>query len=110
MTTRLEQATKELLARRNSQSHPEGEWDGPRWWPSADEEHDCCWSLETPSTAWPGSMMLHCRTIVHVAQLFNVDESELRRAVRQTSKTTELPSPPTCPVTTTLASGPELGI
>jgi hypothetical protein len=109
MSTQLEQATREVLARQSRRSHPKGKWDdNPRWWPSKDERRDCCSSIREPSGNWPWSLMQHCRTVVHVAQLYDVDESELRRAVRQASKATELPSPATCPITPT--SSPELSL
>lgn len=86
-TTNLDTAVQAYLNRQARTTHPAGKFDkGGRWYPSEDEYCDCCRSIRTPSRAWPYSLMVHCRTMEHIAHLYNVDLRELRRAVRQARK------------------------
>lgn len=79
----LSNAVRTYLNRRDRLSHPVGKFDkAGRWYPSEEETCECCKYIRTPSRAWPYSYMTHCRTIEHVAHLYNVDAKELRRAVR----------------------------
>lgn len=60
-------------------AHPSGRADKQgRWWPSDTEQQICC-SVRSPSRSYPWSLMLHCRTLRHVARLTNVPEARLRR-------------------------------
>lgn len=80
--TNLEQAAQEFIDRKNRNSHPDGKFDGAsRWYPSESEKQECCGHVRSPSRAYPYSYMVHCRTIQHVAKLYNVDEKELRKLV-----------------------------
>jgi hypothetical protein len=64
-------------------THPDGRTDrGGRWYPS-DEERQACCTVRSPSRKWPWSLMLHCRTLRHIARLYGVNESELRGEVKQ---------------------------
>jgi len=59
-------------------AHPDGKFDrAGRWHPSAAEWRDCCSSVRSPTRAWPYSLMKHCRSAEHVAELFNVKRSEV---------------------------------
>jgi hypothetical protein len=70
--------------RKNRTTHPDGSTDnGGRWYPDASERQDCCAHVRSPSRSYPWSLMLHCRTAGHIAALYGVDETALRRAVRQ---------------------------
>jgi hypothetical protein len=85
MTTNhdLGDAVSAYIARQAREEHPAGKFDGGgRWWPAAEEERACCARVRTPSRTWPYSLLVHCRTIGHVAALYGVDVAELRRAVR----------------------------
>ena len=83
-TTTLEQAARTFIARRDRTAHPAGKFDNAsRWYPSEKETCDCCSSVRSPSRAHPFSYMVHCRTIKHVASLYGVNESELRKEIRR---------------------------
>lgn len=84
--SQLELALTEYQKRQARQAHPAGRFDrGGRWYPADSEECDCCSHIRTPSRAWPFSYMTHCRTLKHVAHLFNVSESDLRKLARATA-------------------------
>ena len=69
--------------RRNRQEHPDGTFDrAKRWYPSDTERQDCCNRVRGPSRAWPYSYMTHCRSVDHVAALFDLPVSVVRRATR----------------------------
>ena len=73
-TTTIAHALYEL--RRDRLMHPRGTFDkGGRWYPSADEECDCCHHIRTPSRSWPYSMLMHCRTFKHCKQLVAKQEA-----------------------------------
>ena len=75
------------LDRRALITHPRGTVDaGGRWHPDATERQECCRRIRPPSRAWPWSLMLHCRTARHIANLYNVDPQVLRQAIRQAQK------------------------
>lgn len=83
-TEKLHQAAQEYIARRDRQTNPDGKFDSKgRWYPSDAERCDCCNSVRSPSRAYPYSYMVHCRTITHVANLYGVTESDLRKEVRR---------------------------
>jgi len=83
MDDKLDEALIEYLQRQDRVSHPQGEFDnGGRWYPSDEERQECCYSIRSPSRNWPYSLLLHCRTLRHVARLYGVDEEELRRLAR----------------------------
>ena len=70
--------------RHDRRTHPRGSTDkGGRWYPDDTERQECCHRIRPPSRAWPWSLMLHCRTIVHISHLFNVDPQVLRQAIRR---------------------------
>jgi len=72
------------VCRQSRSSHPEGNFDsGGCWYPSECEEQPCCSGIRRPSRAWPYSLMTHCRTLPHVANLYGVDPKEVRRAVKE---------------------------
>ena len=56
-------------ARQTRRQHPAGETDNSRWYPSDMERCVCCGAVRSPSRAYPWSLMLHCRTRVHIAAL-----------------------------------------
>ena len=80
---RLDQACQEYFNRKARISHPDGEFDrGGRWYADETEEQDCCKSIRNPSRSYPYSMNLHCRSLEHVACLFGVDRSFLRKLAK----------------------------
>ena len=74
-------AVRVYLDRQSRVQHPDGRFDGGRWFPSDIESQSCC-GVRSPSRSWPWSLMLHCRTLRHVARLCDVSEAELRSATR----------------------------
>ena len=79
----LDDAVRVYWDRRDRREHPEGQFDNAmRWYPSNEEQQTCCRAIRTPSRAYPYSLMVHCRTAQHVANLCGVETSELRRAAR----------------------------
>jgi hypothetical protein len=79
----LNDAAIEFLNRQLRLSNPRGKFDkAARWFPDPDERRDCCDSVRSPSRRFKFSLMLHCRTLKHVAKLYNVDEKQLRKLVK----------------------------
>jgi hypothetical protein len=82
MTQKLRTAATRYLDLQSRKTHPRGVFDkAGRWMPH--KEQECCKSIRTPSRAWPWSLMLHCRTMAHVAQDTGYALSTLRAAVRR---------------------------
>lgn len=83
-TTTLERAARTFIARRDRTAHPAGSFDkAGRWYPSESETCACCSSVRSPSRSFPYSYMTHCRTMAHVANLFGVSATDLRKEVRR---------------------------
>ena len=77
----MESAVRDYLARKNRTAHPDGEFDKRgRWYPDAHEQRECCSGISQPTASYPYPLMIHCRTVEHVATLHGVDVSSLRRA------------------------------
>lgn len=84
---RLNNAAEEYIARRDLNKRPAGRNDsGGRWYPATGERCDCCGSIRSPSRAWPATLFKHCRSVEHVANLFSVNPTDLRRAARAAAK------------------------
>jgi len=82
--TNIEQAARTFIARRDRTAHPSGKFDkAGRWYPSENETCECCSSVRSPSRSFPYSYMTHCRTMAHVASLYNVSVADLRKEVRK---------------------------
>lgn len=85
--SKIEQAVQEYLDRQAWIRRPKGKADrAGRWYPADEEVRDCCVNIRTPSRNHPHSYLNHCRTIKHIAQLFGVSESELRKEVQKRQK------------------------
>lgn len=81
--SKMHSAIETYYSRQNRQKHPEGVFDNAgRWFPSKMEKCDCCYGLRLPSRAYPYSLMVHCRTITHISNLFDVDPAEMRKHIR----------------------------
>lgn len=79
----LTEAVAAYTRRRDRTEHPTGEFDARgRWQPAEGERRPCCAAVRSPSAAYPYSLMLHCRTVAHVAALYGIGSTELGRAVR----------------------------
>jgi hypothetical protein len=82
-TSPLDLAAREWQDRKDRSSHPEGHRDGGgRWYPSVDEKCSCCAFIREPSRAFPFSLSTHCRSFEHIANLFDVEQLDLKRKVR----------------------------
>lgn len=79
----IEKAAQEYIDRKNRDKHPSGVFDNAgRWEPDDDEWCECCSYIRSPSRCYPFSLMVHCRSLEHIAHLFGVDKSDLRKKVR----------------------------
>jgi len=77
-------AAKCYIARKNRTEHPDGKCDsGGRWYPTEGERQACCHNIRTPSRRWPWSLVKHCRTKKHVANLFGVTVAEINKAIKE---------------------------
>jgi hypothetical protein len=69
----------EFVCRELRLHHPDGTFDeGGRFYPSEKEARDCCATIRAPSREFPFSLMKHCRTIKHVAKLYEVSEKAVK--------------------------------
>ena len=79
----LAAAAQCYMARKARTEHPDGTFDAKkRFYPSPAEEQPCCSFIRQPSARYPYSLMVHCRTVQHIAALYSVSVDTLRRAVR----------------------------
>ena len=73
-------AAIEFLYRKWRYSHPKGHTDkAGRWYPAADESQKCCRHIRGPSRTYPWSYMTHCRSMIHIANLYNTNPSDVRK-------------------------------
>lgn len=87
---RLEAALQEYQNRQARVNHPDGTFDNAqRWYPSEAEHCECCDAIRSPSRAWPYTLNKHCRSIQHVAHLYDVDARELRKLAREAKTQTQ---------------------
>lgn len=77
----LTQAVETFLARELRQASPSGDWQEGVWLPAAEERRACCEEI-APTSANKQALEAHCRTILHVAALFGIPATVLKRAVR----------------------------
>ncbi|HEV7667289.1 MAG TPA: hypothetical protein VGS22_02115 [Thermoanaerobaculia bacterium] len=74
-------AVETFLARELRQTSPDGDWQEGIWLPAPEERRACCEEI-APTAANKQALEAHCRTILHVAALFDVPATVLKRAVR----------------------------
>jgi len=61
--------------------HPNGKFDkAGRWYPDIMES--CCEAVSQPTRSYPYALMLHCRTLKHIAHSYNIEESEIRYVLK----------------------------
>ena len=83
----LDKALKCYLARKNRSENPSGHFDsGGRWYPDLQEKCIFCNGIRPPSRSFPYSLLTHCRSMTHIAQLFDVSEFVLRKSVNAYKK------------------------
>lgn len=95
--SRLQEAARTAIAREERTESPRGEWRDRLWYPADDERQACCESI-TPTESNRQALESHCRTQAHIAKLFKVPLTELRRAVKQARESGDR------------AAGPALGL
>ncbi len=78
---RLLLALEALIARGSRAQGPEGDWIQGLWYPSPSERRPCCEGL-LPTPGNKQALESHCRSAIHVAALFEVPVTDLRRAFR----------------------------
>ena len=79
---KLAEAAVSFTRRQLGSEQPEGKFDNAkRWYPSDYERRDCCESLRSPSRSYPFSIMTHCRTLRHVANLHGVEKKQLKKII-----------------------------
>lgn len=75
-------AALEFISLRDRNKHPVGTFcKNGSWVASNAERRSCCAGIRTPSRNYPYSEMVHCRTLVHVACVYGLEESALRYEV-----------------------------
>ena len=88
---RLEAAVACYKARRDREGHPEGEFIGSRgdraWRIDPDERRSCCADAKASDLGGKQKFIghwlnKHCRSIIHVANLFGVTADDLRLALK----------------------------
>jgi hypothetical protein len=78
------EAALEFVCRDLRLRHPDGTFDeGGRFYPSEKERRDCCADIRAPSRAFPLSLMKHCRTVKHIAKLYDVAEKDVKAEVEK---------------------------
>ena len=82
MTAKLRAAAQHALDLADRSTHPAGHFDDAgRWYP--DTELPCCQAIRSPSRQWPHSLLVHCRTVKHIAAESNYSPADLRSAMRR---------------------------
>ena len=89
-TARCREAANLYLRRKDRKEHPSGRWDGRgRWFPDTTEWQPCCGHIAQPTASYPYSLMVHCRTLPHVASLKKVLVPDLRDALKHLHESTD---------------------
>lgn len=78
----LTKAVIEYFYRIHFVSRPDGSFgEFDIWTPSKKEFKDCCKKVRPPSENYPHSWMHHCKTIIHISNLFGVDYITLKKNI-----------------------------
>lgn len=81
---RLIKAAEVYVSRKKRESHPDGEFDKVgRWYPSEEETCLYCGDIRRPSNTYKYSLMIHCRTCDHIANLYGVSSLDIKRCVNK---------------------------
>lgn len=76
----LQMAINEYQDRKSRLVNPDGTFDNAgRWYPSDEEKCKCCQSVREPSARYPYSLIKHCRTTNHIANLYDVNVKDMRK-------------------------------
>ena len=77
-------------ARQSGAQEPEGTWTDRVWLPSDHERRDCCAGLEPDKLKDPQKLRSHCRTLLHVANHFDLDSRLLRAELKRRRETRDV--------------------
>ena len=80
--TQLANALNEYENRKDLNVDPKGHFIDGVWLPYSDERQPCCADIKEPTIRYPLSLYRHCRSITHVANMFDVDVRYLQKAYR----------------------------
>ncbi len=79
----INEIAKEYISRQARLTDPHGKFDrAGRWYPAENEMCKHCHKVRPPSRNWKYSYLLHCRTMKHIASLYDVSIADLRKAVK----------------------------
>jgi len=81
ITKKTIEAADVFINRKTRKKHPDGSFENTnrRWHPSETESCECCNSIREPSRRFPFSLMTHCRSVGHIAKLYEVDAGAVRK-------------------------------
>ena len=72
-------AAAEWAARRDRVHVPRGQMQPEGWRPAADEECECCARVRSAGAT---AYLAHCRSVTHVAALYDVDPRDVHRLIQ----------------------------
>jgi len=78
MDQKIMEAVKEYNRRKNGGFLPGYTDKAGRFYSEPSDVCECCKSIRTPTTAWPFSILHHCKTAKHIATLYGIEEKELK--------------------------------
>ena len=81
---RLCAAAQCYVQRREGKEIPLGYSNKQGWWfpEQAESQYGCCQALTRPSRSRPLVLLRHCKTLRHIAEMYGVVETHLRRYVQ----------------------------
>ena len=79
----VEYAYKVWLSRRFRDTDPSGIMSNHSWYPTPKECRGCCAAVPEPTSVFRHSLLRHCRSKLHVAELFGITESSLSSRIER---------------------------
>ena len=85
VSKKMKKALECYFKRQSREEHPDGWFENSkRWYPYSDTEaRECCKGIRNPSSSRPFSLIVHCRTALHISHLYDVDVKELHSHIAQ---------------------------
>lgn len=83
----VEVAYKVWLSRRFRDTDPSGIMNDHGWDPTPRERRGCCAAVPEPTSVFRHSLLRHCRSKLHVAELFGITESSLSSRIARNKPT-----------------------
>lgn len=82
----IKRCAKQYIAKQNREEHPKGSFDnGGRWYPD-DSEKLNTEGHRSQSRQFPYSYLLACRSLEHVAYLYDITEKDKILAIKRVAK------------------------